>query len=144
MCCSWLFFFFLMIRRPPRSTRTDTLFPYTTLFRSGGFVGSGQADDTGGTAGTSRRGKAVTQIKENAASLRDQAAGKAREYAVDGKVRAADVLGEFSEAVSESARTIDERLGAEYGDYARRAADSVSGFADTLRTNAVAELLRSD
>src|SRR3546814_18309558 len=30
-CCS---FFFLMIRRPPRSTRTDTLFPYTTLFRS--------------------------------------------------------------------------------------------------------------
>src|SRR3546814_3708956 len=30
--CSY--FFFLMIRRPPRSTRTDTLFPYTTLFRS--------------------------------------------------------------------------------------------------------------
>src|SRR3546814_11750428 len=29
-----IFFFFLMIRRPPRSTRTDTLFPYTTLFRS--------------------------------------------------------------------------------------------------------------
>src|SRR3546814_15233811 len=29
-----LCFFFLMIRRPPRSTRTDTLFPYTTLFRS--------------------------------------------------------------------------------------------------------------
>src|SRR3546814_14317384 len=28
--------FFLMIRRPPRSTRTDTLFPYTTLFRSVG------------------------------------------------------------------------------------------------------------
>src|SRR3546814_7262582 len=27
-------FFFLKIRRPPRSTRTDTLFPYTTLFRS--------------------------------------------------------------------------------------------------------------
>src|SRR3546814_1646452 len=39
--CSWLSLlrmsfvvFFLMIRRPPRSTRTDTLFPYTTLFRS--------------------------------------------------------------------------------------------------------------
>src|SRR3546814_8407642 len=30
-------FFLLMIRRPPRSTRTDTLFPYTTLFRSFGF-----------------------------------------------------------------------------------------------------------
>src|SRR3546814_11500282 len=31
MLCS---FFFVMIRRPPRSTRTDTLFPYTTLFRA--------------------------------------------------------------------------------------------------------------
>src|SRR3546814_16295144 len=31
---SAIFFFFLRIRRPPRSTRTDTLFPYTTLFRS--------------------------------------------------------------------------------------------------------------
>src|SRR3546814_7630056 len=30
-----MFIFFLMIRRPPRSTRTDTLFPDTTLFRSG-------------------------------------------------------------------------------------------------------------
>src|SRR3546814_20915995 len=30
--------FFLMIRRPPRSTRTDTLFPYTTLFRSSGLA----------------------------------------------------------------------------------------------------------
>src|SRR3546814_108560 len=29
-----IFIFFLMIRRPPRATRTDTLFPYTTLFRS--------------------------------------------------------------------------------------------------------------
>src|SRR3546814_15686892 len=36
MCVIYLvvLFFFLMIRRPPRSTRTDTLFPYTTLFRS--------------------------------------------------------------------------------------------------------------
>src|SRR3546814_16861834 len=33
---SW--FVFLMIRRPPRSTRTDTLFPYTTLFRSNAFA----------------------------------------------------------------------------------------------------------
>src|SRR3546814_13137157 len=32
--CTLRLFVFLMIRRPPRSTRTDTLFPYTTLFRS--------------------------------------------------------------------------------------------------------------
>src|SRR3546814_1571469 len=35
------FFFFLMLRRQPRSTRTDTLFPYTTLFRSSLSVGRG-------------------------------------------------------------------------------------------------------
>src|SRR6056297_3874579 len=36
-------FFFLMRRRPPRSTRTDTLFPYTTLFRSPSPTESGFA-----------------------------------------------------------------------------------------------------
>src|SRR3546814_20330143 len=35
-------FFCLMIRRPPRSTRTDTLFPYTTLFRSHAAAGARQ------------------------------------------------------------------------------------------------------
>src|SRR3546814_6382238 len=34
LCLRFYYFFFLMRRRPPRSTRTDTLFPYTTLFRS--------------------------------------------------------------------------------------------------------------
>src|SRR3546814_8769607 len=33
-----------MLRRPPRSTRTDTLFPYTTLFRSRGWVGGPTAE----------------------------------------------------------------------------------------------------
>src|SRR3546814_3042644 len=52
------FVFFLMIRRPPRSTRTDTLFPYTTLFRSDGAAhrdgrGPGRADD----AAPGRRGR---------------------------------------------------------------------------------------
>src|SRR3546814_21029649 len=40
----WSLFFFLMIRRPPRSTRTDTLFPYTTLFRSRGNPARGAFD----------------------------------------------------------------------------------------------------
>src|SRR3546814_15157232 len=51
-------FFFLMIRRPPRSTRTDTLFPYTTLFRSprararqgGGGAARGRDQGTRGDA----------------------------------------------------------------------------------------------
>src|SRR3546814_19395607 len=47
MCVCLCVFFVLRIRRPPRSTRTDTLFPYTTLFRSalvtGGESGIGAA-----------------------------------------------------------------------------------------------------
>src|SRR3546814_12171615 len=57
MVCVYLFFF-LRQRRPPRSTRTDTLFPYTTLFRSphGVFLADGlrggrtHADDEAGDA----------------------------------------------------------------------------------------------
>src|SRR3546814_5018925 len=45
ICFNYLcFVFFLMIRRPPRSTRTDTLFPYTTLFRSVPVGGAPRAD----------------------------------------------------------------------------------------------------
>src|SRR3546814_20292941 len=43
--------FCLMIRRPPRSTRTDTLFPYTTLFRSGWSEGRGRDDFGSGAQG---------------------------------------------------------------------------------------------
>src|SRR3546814_11571972 len=46
MCC--FFVFFLMIRRPPISTRTDTLFPYTTLFRSLEAADSFEVDHTTG------------------------------------------------------------------------------------------------
>src|SRR3546814_9481209 len=42
-----------MMRRPPRSTRTDTLFPYTTLFRSPGglFLRIAEGDDTADACG---------------------------------------------------------------------------------------------
>src|SRR3546814_20336430 len=40
LCVYLVYIFFLRIRRPPRSTRTDTLFPYTTLFRSPATLGT--------------------------------------------------------------------------------------------------------
>src|SRR3546814_19424996 len=53
-------FFLLMIRRPPRSTRTDTLFPYTTLFRSSqpsvGHDLAGHDADSAGASHQSGRG----------------------------------------------------------------------------------------
>src|SRR3546814_2069098 len=47
-------FLFLMIRRPPRSTRTDTLFPYTTLFRSPSARSAPRASRRSGFAGANR------------------------------------------------------------------------------------------
>src|SRR3546814_1307123 len=59
--------FFLMIRRPPRSTRTDTRFPYTTLFRSVGHAGpvvdGGQAVDV---AAVDRPGHLEDQVAQAA------------------------------------------------------------------------------
>lgn len=105
-----------------------------------GFIaGEGRRNDTGGTAsGTSLPVK--QQLKESAQSIKEQAGGKVREFAEDGKKRAASTLDDFSKVVGDAADSIDERLGADYGVYARRAADAVSGFADTLRGKDVDEL----
>src|SRR3546814_7382076 len=51
-----------MIRRPPRSTRTDTLFPYTTLVRSGGFSAGIVAAATNGTQRTDTEALLKTQL----------------------------------------------------------------------------------
>src|SRR3546814_11675355 len=57
LLCVYLVFFFLMIRRPPRSTRTDTLFPYTTLFRSA------QRADLGDQDALRRRGRRDARVR---------------------------------------------------------------------------------
>jgi hypothetical protein len=121
-----------------------------------GFIGSAADDDTGGTSvggrtmaidnetgmsGAGGNGNGVLdQLKSQASSLRDQAGGRAREFAESGKARATEALEEVSRVVGDAAESIDERLGSEYGEYARRAADAVSGFADTLRNKEVDEL----
>src|SRR3546814_13619093 len=85
--CAFLFalsvsscsFFFLMIRRPPRSTRTDTLFPYTTLFRSyatpaGGPDASGR---DGRTASPPRVASTLRLRCRRRHRLRDAVGGRA-------------------------------------------------------------------
>src|SRR3546814_20367404 len=61
-------FFFLMYRRPPRSTRTDTLFPYPTLFRSAGGVGGGNVRGVGGryrpSPNPSRKREGLNQARQ--------------------------------------------------------------------------------
>src|SRR3546814_7322000 len=57
-------FFFLMIRRPPRSTRTDTLFPYTTLFRSARHQGEGYVLRAARSAGPQEEARSEEHTSE--------------------------------------------------------------------------------
>src|SRR3546814_12653863 len=58
-----------MIRRPPRSTRTDTLFPYTTLFRSRGGAGEAVADQRRRARGEAARTRRRIQAPPAAVRL---------------------------------------------------------------------------
>src|SRR3546814_793827 len=63
-------FFFLMIRRPPRSTRTDTLFPYTTLFRSRTVLRQAQHERREGISAPPREPNAFLPPGRRVQSLR--------------------------------------------------------------------------
>ena len=119
---------------------------------SSGFIGGSTAgiDDTGGTAsgggdttgsGGGTKEKMKGQMREQIQSLKGQATDKAREYADQGKERATTALDNFSEVVQDAARSVDERLGSEYGQYAHRAADAVTQLAEGLRGKSVDDLL---
>ena len=76
-----------------------------------------------------------------ASDLRGQGSVKAREYADEGKARASAGLDSVAKMISDSASTIDDKLGAAYGDYARKAGDAVADFSASLRDKDVEELL---
>ena len=106
------------------------------------LVATGGGDDTGGTAGSGggASGGVTEQLRSQAYALRDQGVDRAREFATGGKTRATDALEELSRVFADTADTIDERLGRDYGEYARKASDAVSGFADTIRNKEVDDL----
>src|SRR3546814_19363404 len=72
-----LLLFFLMIRRPPRSTRTDTLFPYTTLFRSRP-AGSAHPCETGWSRASSACAAGIGSIERASYTERRRNAGCCR------------------------------------------------------------------
>lgn len=107
---------------------------------SGGGSGGGDTTGAGGGAGGTRE-KIKGQMRDQIHSLKGQATDKAREYADQGKDRATSALDNFSQVAKDAARSVDERLGSEYGQYAHRAADAVTQLADGLRGKSVDDLL---
>ena len=90
---------------------------------------------------TTKASGAMQALRDGAGQLGKQATDRARTYAEDGKERAGGVLDEFAKLMGDAAPTVDEKLGEQYGKYARSAADQLSGFAETLRTRDVDDLV---
>ncbi|HWI85865.1 MAG TPA: hypothetical protein VNT42_06010 [Sphingomonas sp.] len=72
--------------------------------------------------------------------LRGQAGDRARNLAQAGKERATSALDSLVQTVEDAAAEIDAKLGAQYGEYARRAAASIGNFSDSFRDKDVDEL----
>ena len=94
---------------------------------SGGFVARG------GETARETTDRLVTQAREQIVTLRGQAGEKLRTYADEGKGKASNLLEEFGGVLSDAARSVDERLGGQYGEYAHRAAGAVTDFAGKVR-----------
>lgn len=80
------------------------------------------------------------EAKVKAAELAAEAKVKAADLALEGKTRASEAISSLGRIVSENAGTIDEKLGAKYGDYARTASRSLQETAAKLDAKSVDEL----
>ena len=81
------------------------------------------------------------QIRQGAQRLTEQAGEKARGFVDQGKERATGALDQLTQLLNDAAAQVDEKLGEQYGQYARQAAGTVSGFADQVRAKQPDELV---
>lgn len=82
------------------------------------------------------------KVKKDMNDFKAKAADSARAAAEKGKDRATEAVGSIGKLIRDSAATIDENVGKQYGDYARSAAEMVDGFAgkmDAKDVDAIAE-----
>ena len=110
---------------------------------AGGGSDFGMSDPLGGGTGNSSFSGGTTSApaeKMDVQSLKTQATDKVRDAASQGKDKATEALDSVSRMVSETADTVDDRLGPQYGNYVRKAADALDGLNDSLRNKQVDEL----
>ena len=93
-----------------------------------------------GGSGSSDRGLA-DRLREGREQLTSQAGERARGFVSQGLERTAEALANVSKMVGDTAPGIEERLGSEYGDYARRAAGAIENAANTIADKDPDELL---
>ncbi|MEO7240179.1 MAG: hypothetical protein ABIW16_02150 [Sphingomicrobium sp.] len=97
--------------------------------------------DDGDIADDGNRNRVIEKLRNSGADLSGQAADKARGLVSQGLERGSEALANVGRIVGETADGLDERLGAEYGDYARRAASAIEGAANNLAGKDADELI---
>lgn len=103
--------------------------------------GQNDAAATDGAGANGRAADARQTIRDGAGKVGQQATERLRGLADDGKARAGGALDQIAKMLTDAAGQVDDKLGAQYGQYARSAADQVSGLSGTLRDKDVEELL---
>jgi hypothetical protein len=103
--------------------------------RGGGSRSPARRTSSGGDVGV------MEKIRSGGDKLSEQAAGKARDLVGQGIERSAEALANVSKLVGDTASGLDERLGEEYGDYARKAAETLEGTANRLASKDPDELI---
>ena len=101
-----------------------------------GIVAIDGGDDTRGATGS-----LTDRLRSGREQLAGQAGEKARGLVSQGLERTAEALANVSKMVGDTAPGIEERLGAEYGDYARRAAGAIENVANTIASKDPDELI---
>ena len=108
------------------------------------IIGSGNAATTTPTAGSSSSGSSqglADRFRSGREQLASQTGDRARGLVTQGLERTSEALANVSRMVGDTASGIDERLGSEYGDYARRAAGAIENAANTLAEKDPDELI---
>lgn len=83
----------------------------------------------------------VEKVRESVGSVATEAMGAAKKAATEGKDKATEALSGVAKVVNDAAQVVEDKVGATYGNYARRAADGVSGFADNLQNKDIDDLI---
>lgn len=92
-------------------------------------------------AATTEAKPGVQTLKDNVIKFANDAGDKAKAAAEDGKTRASGALDELATMLRDAAGTVDEKVGDQYGQYARSAADAVANFSQSLQAKQVDDLI---
>lgn len=87
------------------------------------------------------RDRAIDKLRGSTDKLSGQAADKARELVGQGLERGGEALANVSKLIGDTASSLDERLGEEYGEYARRAASAIEDAANRVSAKNPDELI---